>query len=321
MVDSESRQLETRRSFSDGSRGCPFGQVRALAIGSLALAIASILTPAGVHAQSMSGAWQIVVEELSNTCGEPLAPAASSAVSIVESGNLFVATTPGGTDDQTPTEGKRNVGAFTIGFEVFEQGGATIYDPANSMLTLNPAVTRFSGTVGWEFFAPGNCSGTQTWSFSRPGAATPGSLTAGNWTGVVVETSDTCGPIDPTPGALPVSIVQSGSLVEIIAPDFGQTRIRGQVSGSTLRLGLGIHDEDGAFTVFDQRANILAINSGFTSFSGAMNWRSFDALVCSGVDRVVGYLPEPGSTIGLLIGAGFLLGVRSARIRHAEATQ
>jgi hypothetical protein len=279
-----------------------------------ALVFAALLLPAIARAQSMTGSWQLVVDEVSNTCGEPLGSAEASVVDVLQAGDLFVADGPGGLPDQTPIDGKRSGSDLTLGFEVFEDGGATIYDPADTALTLNPAVTTFAGTVAWAFYAPGNCTGTQTWTATRPGAATPGTLTAATWTINAVETSDSCDPIDPTPVPFSASIVQSGSLVEIVAPDFGQTRIRGQVSGSTLRLGLGIRDEDGAFTVFDQGDNALAINSGFTSFSGTMSWRSFDGLVCTGIDAVVGYLPEPGSTIGLLVGFGAMLGVRRPRM-------
>lgn len=280
---------------------------------SLCTGLALACIPFAAGAQSMTGSWRVVVDERSNTCGDPLAPAEATATSITQSGDLFAIDTPGDPVDQTPIEGKRNGLSLALGFEGFDPGGVTVYDPAAISLTLNSAVTTFSGVAPWEYYSPENCSGTQTWTASRSGAPTPGNLTGANWNIQVVETSDGCGPIDPTPVGFAVSILQSGNLVEILAPDFGQTRFRGKTSGQTLRLGLAVHDDDGSFTVYDQRVNALTVNGGFTSFSGTMSWRSFDALVCTGIDDVVAYLPEPQATAAIAAGCAGLFGLSARR--------
>ncbi|MEZ4333176.1 MAG: hypothetical protein R3F35_15555 [Myxococcota bacterium] len=259
-------------------------------------------------AQSLTGSWQITVEEISNTCGDPLGPAEANGVDILESGGLFAVDVPGGLPGQTPIEGRRSGSDLELGFEVFEDGGATLYDPADSSLTRNAAGDLFSGTLGWEFYWPEACAGTETWSFSRAGAGTPGNLSGSDWTVTAVQTGDTCDPIDPTPVVVPVTIEQSGPLVEFTVPvDFGQTRIRGRVSGQTIRLGLAIRESGGDLTVFDANDNPLTIASDFASFTGTMHWTSHASLICTGVDGVTAYLPEPAIGGGLVAGGLLLL--------------
>ncbi len=283
----------------------------------VAVALTLLILDPPALAQSLTGTWQITVDELSNTCGDPLGPAGSLEVDILQAGSLVAVDVPGGIPDQTPIEGARSGASVELGYESFEQDGVTSFDPADSALTLNPAVTRLDGTLAWEFYAPETCTGTQTWTGARPGAGTPGNLSSNSWTITVREVSDSCDPIDPTPVQVPVSIVQSGSLVEVIAPDFGQTRIRGRVSGATLNLGLAIREDEGDFTVFDASDNPLAIQASFASFTGTMSWTAYEELVCTGVDRITAFLPEPGSGSGLLFGVAGLLSL--ARTRSSPA--
>lgn len=287
----------------------------------MAIGLTVLIPTAPARAQSMTGSWQITVDELSNTCGDPLGPPASLEVDILQAGNLVAVDVPGGIPDQTPIEGTRSGSSVALGYETFEQDGVTSFDPAASALTLNPAVTRLDGTMAWAFYAPETCTGTQTWSATRPGTGTPGNLSSANWTITVAELTDSCDPIDPTEVEVPASIVQSGSLVEVIAPDFGQIRIRGRVTGQTLQLGLAIREAGGDFTVFDAGDNPLAILPAFTSFSGTMRWTAYEELICTGVDRVTAYLPEPEIGSALVAGLAGLLGLLSlAGTRSSPAT-
>lgn len=294
------------RRRSDRSRARPRPEVGRRSGAAIAAAAAASLLVGPASAQTLTGGWQITVEEISNTCGEPLGPAEATDVDILESGGLFAVDVPGGLPGQTPIEGTRSGSLIELGFEVFEEGGATLYDPADSSLVRNAAGDLFSGTLGWEFYWPEECAGTETWSFSRTGAGTPGNLSGSDWTVTAVQTGDTCDPIDPTPIVVPVSIVQSGPLVEFTVPvDFGQTRIRGRVSGQTIRLGLAIRESGGDLTIFDANDNPLTIAPSFASFAGTMSWTSYTSRLCTGVDGVTAYLPEPA--IGSSLAAGSLL--------------
>jgi len=288
---------------------------RCLATGLAALALAP-----SAQAQSLSGSWQVVVADVSNTCDEPLGPAEALPVTIHEAGGLVAIDVD--RPDQTPVEGDRSGTTLRLGFEVFEDGGVTVHDPATTLLSVNAAATSFSGLMPWSFYSPAVCTGTQTWSATRPSVTTPGSLAGSNWTIRVTETSDSCDAIDPSPVDVPVSIVHAGSLVEVLAPDFGQTRLRGRVSGQTLRLGLAIAEAGGDFTVFDAADNPLAIAANLRSFSGTMTWTAFAGLECTGVDRVTAYLPEPGVGAGVAAAtalAGSLGALTASRPRARRA--
>jgi hypothetical protein len=285
----------------------------------VAVALTVLIPDSPAHAQSLTGSWQITVDELSNTCGDPLGPAESLEVDILQAGSLVAIDVPGGIPDQTPIEGTRSGSSVELGYETFDQDGVTSFDPAASALALNPAVTRLDGTMAWEFYGPETCTGTQSWTAARAGASTPGNLSGANWTITLNELTDSCDPIDPTEVEIPASIVQSGSLVEVIAPDFGQIRIRGRVIGQTLQLGLAIREAAGDFTVFDAADNPLAIQPTFTSFSGTMRWTAYEELVCTGVDRVTAFLPEPDFGSALVAGLAGLLSLAGTRSSPAAA--
>ena len=280
---------------------------------SLAMAMATLLGPQASTAQLQSGAWHIVVTETSNTCGDPLGPLEAVDVTLLQSGNLVDIDVPD--PNLTEVSGVVSGSSIAVGFEVFDTPGLEIYDPAQNVLTIAPGNELFSGSTSWEYYEPLDCAGTQTWTAQKQTTGTPGDL-SGDWDLTVVEVSETCGPIDPTPIEVPITLVQEGTLVDGSSPvDFGQTRIVGRVIGSTLNLGLGIRELEGDFTVYDAAENSLAISGGFDSFSGTMTWRSYEELVCTGVSEFVVAIPEPGMAISTLIGAATLLTVARRRAR------
>lgn len=279
--------------------------------GSIALAAAG-----AAQAQSLTGTWNAVITEISNTCAAPPGDPDMSVVELLQVGDLLESDF--GTPEQTLLSGVVTGSSLAIGFEEFDFGGVTIYDPAENVLTIDGSRTSIAGNLHWEFYEPFDCSGSQSWSGVKSSAGTPGDL-SGSWTVTSTDLTDTCDVVDPTPVPFPVTIQQEGSLVRVTsAVDFGQTRIAGNVSGSTLRLGLGIREPGGDFTVYDAAENSFAIAPGFASFSGVTLWRSYEAQTCTGTDSVSLTLPEPGAIGAAAAVIAALSRVRRRRDARAE---
>jgi len=260
----------------------------------VALGVLGLFASAGsgpAWAQDLTGAWQSTVTDVSNTCGDPLGPPEQSQLDIVQEGNLVDIDVVGGGPGVTEISGEVSGQSLSLGFEVFRDGGVRVYDPAFNILSISQDETMINGDLNWGFYEPFDCSGTQTWSGTKNTAGTPGDL-SGSWMVTVTEVSDTCGPIDPAPLLIPVTVLQQGDLVNVTTIDFGQTRLVGRVAGQTLNLGLTIEESESDLTIFDAANNPLTVQPDFASFTGLMSWESYESLVCTGVESIV--VPEPG---------------------------
>lgn len=265
-----------------------------------------LAAPGGAaRAQSLTGTWQVTVSEVSNTCSEPLGPPEMSQLEIRQEGDLIAAES--GAPNQTTISGVVSGANVSVAFEVFEEDGLVVYDPAENNLTISAGGAMLSGDLHWTFYEPLECTGTQDWSGVRD-VGTPGDL-SGDWTLTATELTESCGPIDPMPLPLPVTIQQEGDLVRVVSDlGLGETRIAGWVSGTTLYIGAGL--EQNGFMAFDAADNALPIDPSFLAFGGTVSWQSFDAPTCSGVDSFVATLPEPDTALGALAAVASLATLR-----------
>lgn len=279
-----------------------------LAPACLALVIA--MSGGAAHAQSLTGTWQVTVTEVSNTCFAPLGPPEATQIEILQAGDLIAAE---GASNQTGLSGVVSGSDVAIGFEVFEDDGLVVYDPAENQLAIDAGGTLLSGDLHWDFYEPLDCTGTHDWSAVRDDAGTPGDL-SGNWVLTATELTETCRAPDPNPFLLPLTIQQEGEIVRVVSEvSIGQIRLAGRISGSTLQLGAGF-GQNGGFTVFDAAENALVIDPSSETFTGTVPWRSFTAATCSGVDSFVATLPEPDATLGMLAVVASLAAIKRRRV-------
>lgn len=266
---------------------------------------------------SLDGDWNLTITEVSNTCAEPLGP--MEVVPITISQETTLVDIDADSPDITEIGGVISGSNLSIGLETRDAPGIEIFAPAQTVLTIAPGATMLSGDVTWEFYEPLDCTGTQTWTGVKSGAGVQDDLT-GSWTVTVVEQTDSCGPIDPTPLMIPIDLLQEGALVDGTSPvDFGQTRLIGRVAGKTVNIGLSIRESSGDFTLYDLDVNAFTINAGHDQFTGTATWASYSELTCSGVDSWAAVpAPEPAGALPAAVSLAALLGLRRARrVRRA----
>lgn len=273
--------------------------------------------------ESLEGRWQLTLSEVSQNCGDPAAPDTVFEAEIQQSGPYLVLVPEDPIPSATELAGTVSGSSLSLGFELFDSPGITVYDSASSSLAIAGDGMSFAGNLPWGYYAGVDCSGVDNVSAVRDGVAPePNSLT-GSWQLTLSEVSENCGEGTGSPIQIDVEAVQfgDGHVRFLLPPVPGITEVVGTVSGQSLRMGLEVF-EDGGVTVYDSQDNDLTIAPGFDAFEGDLPWSFFFPLDCTGVDSLSAVrVPEPGAA---RLAAAALLSVvagvrrRGARIRDGR---
>ncbi len=266
----------------------------------------------------VTGRWQVTVSEVSNTCGDDPPEPGGVDVELHQSSPyvLMVPETP--VPNLTELAGTVSGQSISLGFEVFEDPGITIVPSADNSLAIAQDFESFSGNVSWKFYTGVDCSGVDSFSAVRLGAAPEENSLTGNWRFTLSGVSETCGDGLGSPAVFDSEAVQfDDEFVRFTPPPVpGLGEVVGTVSGLTLKLGLEVQ-EDGGVTVYDSADNDLAIAPDFDSFSGNAPWTFYFPLECTGVDHLEAvFVPEPGPAalgFAVLTSVGFCTRRRRAR--------
>lgn len=116
---------------------------------------------------SLTGSWQFTLSEISENCGGGTGSPVVVDVDAVQFGSGQVRFLPPAVPGLTEIVGTVSGQSLRMGFEVFEDGGITVYDSFANDLAIDESFDAFAGDLPWDFFFPLECSGVDSISAVR----------------------------------------------------------------------------------------------------------------------------------------------------------